>query len=363
MLQDLAEPYLWRYFNLDPKYRNKGDPTVPPRAPTENPTETVTSTRADESSEAGESTASDESTETEVGKVTKGSMMIARSDTTTDLIWRILGHCTARSDQAYVIADCDKLWTRLRFSDLQQALSSRPKRASYIKVFRYWEWAREIEDWEQVFRCVWPGLEFVSMDMDFGDLFEVEDRSEANLFLDTTVLSSVEGLRELEIAYSGPCTHALDDILQFTPNLERLTLSSPNWSSDHQAQWASTQISKRPDYTLPLLTSIKVYLEDPKLVLWLVRLLSSCPNTERVRIEGRLSEHIDGPTSPFPLLAYSLAGCQQLVDLTLEGDLDAFPGMEAILGSQHLAWPSLQVCGFTFYPTVPGPGWGQAALT
>jgi hypothetical protein len=188
-LQDRAEPIIWRYYNLDTRYRRGvfGDTRCAER---------LSSKRVD---------------------------LLSMHE-------KIMADHTGCGLYRDVPSELERMWAALRFADWTKAVESRPIRATFIRHLRFSVWLGDVDGWDDAIATLWPRLCAASIDMGQfdGELIWSDDHFITRAFNNTIYrLTVTHRLRKLQIYQhqsNRSATNMLDQIFRLAPDLEELEI-------------------------------------------------------------------------------------------------------------------------------------------
>jgi hypothetical protein len=296
-LQDSAEPHIWAYFNLDPIRRG----LIGGRGP---------------------------------GSITGGRGRRSKRDRKENRVdalellriidYDVLGDVDFESNA--LPQGLEKLWASLRMANLQQAITLRPQRSTYIKELSFCGWMGYMDGWRDTLSMIWPTLASVIMDFREGLALNADYATQDIGLDDTSSLTTAHALRTLQIQVRSSGLKYIDYILGLTPNLielEMLVDPEVTVSLDHE----------KPIVVLRELCILHIKISSSSQLAAIVPLLRSCKAVATFRItmarsggeKVKESSRLAGVVKDFSRLAGALVEYRDLKYMHWSAPMSHFP--------------------------------------
>jgi hypothetical protein len=212
----------------------------------------------------------------------------------------------------------DKLWDSVRLEHLRKAIELRPARARYIKELRYNVWLADLEGFREVFRKIWPHLHAARIGIGHRR-YTIRSRQEDLVKQNNRCpcdLSPASALRDIHVEVEDDM-RLLNCILQYTPNVERLSVEGRGYESDDDEDEAGSvvDLAKRPSMDVPpleRLTAIDIRDADSRCTPYIAGLIGRAYNLKTLRIEGSLVFQSQQAANHIEHITVALRQCIQL---------------------------------------------------
>jgi hypothetical protein len=269
-LQDMVEPHIWSYYNLDARQRGAKDHTWRKRA----------------------------------------SSPDRQEDDHLSILSRIIDNApTFARDWVEYRHDFDQLWASLRAEDLKKAITTRPQRMTYVKELCFGMILGDLHAGDVVVD-LWPHLRSAMIEM-----IQQTDSGRFPTDIDGWGLPISLSLRDIRIGWRGSFG-LLNQLLHLVPNLQTLRLEIKRLRTSQERQLEAECGTDRIHLTRTQLKEFAAHGIELDRIPYLAEVVRASPMLENLEITG-LTRTETGQLDVYARpLALALSSCPRLERMT-----------------------------------------------